>query len=64
VAGAMVGFLKSVCREKGFIKMFVVASADNEAALRLYDSQFGADGKREASIVFTHSAHRSDSQPS
>ena len=30
VAGAMVRFLKGVCREKGLFKVFVIASADTE----------------------------------
>jgi ribosomal protein S18 acetylase RimI-like enzyme len=41
VATAMIELLKKICHEKGVFKMFVIASASNNAALRLYDSTFG-----------------------
>ena len=41
VATAMIELLKKICREKDAFKMFVIASASNNAALRLYDSTFG-----------------------
>ena len=53
VAGAMLDFLREKCREKGFLKMFVIANVDNAAAVRLYESKFRGDGRREASVVFT-----------
>jgi ribosomal protein S18 acetylase RimI-like enzyme len=41
VATAMIELLKEICREKDAFKMFVIAAASNNAALRLYDSTFG-----------------------
>jgi ribosomal protein S18 acetylase RimI-like enzyme len=41
VATAMIELLKKIYREKGAFKMFVIAAASNNAALRLYDSTFG-----------------------
>jgi ribosomal protein S18 acetylase RimI-like enzyme len=53
VAAAMVESLKDICREKGAFKMFVIAAASNNAALRLYDSTFGETKQRDESVVYT-----------
>jgi aminoglycoside 3-N-acetyltransferase I len=53
VAAAMVDLLKEICCEKRAFKMFVIASASNTAALRLYDSTFGDTRQREDGVVYT-----------
>jgi ribosomal protein S18 acetylase RimI-like enzyme len=51
LASAMIGFLKSICHEKGLFKMFVIASASNIAAIRLYESTF--DETRRHDVVYS-----------
>jgi len=53
VASAMIELLKKICREKDVFKMFVIASASNNAALRLYDSTFGDTGQGKENVVYT-----------
>lgn len=53
IATAMIELLKEICRERGAFKMFVIASASNSAALRLYDSTFGETTQRRENVVYT-----------
>jgi aminoglycoside 3-N-acetyltransferase I len=53
VAAAMVELLKEICCEKNAFKMFVIASASNTAALRLYNSTFGDTRQTEDGVVYT-----------
>jgi len=62
VGRAMIEHVKRASSERNAHKVFVIASRTNEAALRLYDSAFGAAAQKQESIVYSLQATNSSGE--
>ena len=52
IGAAMIDELRSICRERNIMKMWVQTSESNEAAMRLYQSTGGARGEEDDLVQF------------
>ncbi len=54
VAKAMIGLLKTICRERNIMKMWVLTNEANRAAMRTFVSTGGRRGEEDDMIMFSY----------
>ena len=55
LARGMITLLKTICRERNILKMWVLADGANKAAIRAYESTGGQRVKENETVMFVYS---------